>query len=111
MQISPAVLNWDVLGQAEVLVALRMTNPRDVAAIDTWIRLHADPDQAAQLKHSLPALPVGTAWIWSPGWLERLARVKIRARRTFDSSATPKPGVVVRRPTTPASTSPGCSPS
>ncbi len=30
----PAVLNKDILAQAEVLIALRMTGPRDVAAID-----------------------------------------------------------------------------
>lgn len=94
----PAVLNKDVLGQAEVLIALRMTNPRDVGAIDEWIRLHAEPGQAAELRASLPSLPIGTAWVWSPGWLERLDRVQIRQRRTFDSSATPRPGVPVRRP-------------
>ncbi len=38
-------------------------------------------------------LPVGTAWIWSPSWLQILQQVKIRARRTFDSSATPRPGI------------------
>lgn len=88
----PAVLNKDVLTQAEVLVALRMTGVRDVAAIDEWVRLHADEDQAAEVKASLPSLPVGTAWVWSPGWLGLLQRVAVRTARTFDSSATPKPG-------------------
>lgn len=88
----PAVLNKDVLTQAEVLIALRMTGVRDVAAIDEWVRLHADEDQAAEVKRSLPSLPVGTAWVWSPGWLGILERVEVRRRRTFDSSATPKPG-------------------
>lgn len=93
----PAVLNKDVLTQAEVLIALRMTGPRDVAAIDEWVRLHADEDQAAAVKASLPSLPVGTAWVWSPGWLGLLQRVAVRRARTFDSSATPAPGQV--RPT------------
>jgi len=88
----PAVLNKDVLTQAEVLIALRMTGPRDVAAIDEWVRLHAEEDQAMQVKRSLPSLPVGTAWVWSPGWLGLLQRVAVRARATFDSSATPKAG-------------------
>ncbi len=88
----PAVLNKDVLTQAEVLIALRMTGPRDVAAIDEWVRLHAEEDQATELKRSLPSLPVGTAWVWSPGWLGLLQRVAVRARATFDSSATPKAG-------------------
>ena len=96
----PAVLNKDVLTQAEVLIALRMTGPRDVAAIDDWVRLHADDEQAAEVKASLPSLPVGTAWVWSPGWLGVLQRVDVRRARTFDSSATPRPGeerVVPRR--------------
>lgn len=88
----PAVLNKDVLSQASVLVALRMGGTHDVAAIDEWIRLHADESEARELKASLPSLPVGTAWIWSPGWLGVLRKVQIRRRETFDSSATPKVG-------------------
>lgn len=94
----PASLNKDVLTQAEVLITLGMTGPRDVAAIDEWVRLHADEDQAREVKASLPSLPVGSAWVWSPGWLDVLQRVQIRARRTFDSSATPKPGEQRRAP-------------
>lgn len=88
----PAVLNKDVLTQCEVLIALRMNGPRDVAAIDEWVRLHADDEEAKALKASLPSLPVGTAWVWSPGWLQILQKVQIRRAETFDSSATPKPG-------------------
>ncbi len=88
----PATLNKDVLTQAEVLVALGMTGVRDVAAIDEWVRLHADEDEAKAVKASLPTLQVGEAWFWSPGWLSILQRVKVRRRQTFDSSATPKPG-------------------
>lgn len=88
----PAVLNKDVLSQASVLVALRMSGTHDVAAIDEWVRLHADETDARELKKSLPSLPVGTAWIWSPGWLGVLVKVRIRRRETFDSSATPKVG-------------------
>ena len=88
----PAVLHKDVLTQCEVLIALRMTGPRDVAAIDEWVRLHADEEVARTLKASLPSLPIGTAWVWSPGWLSVLKQIKVRKRETFDSSATPKVG-------------------
>jgi len=94
----PAVLHNDVRTQAEVLIAMGMTGVRDVAAIDEWVRLHADEDQAVELKRSLPSLPQGTAWVWSPSWLSILQRVKIRQRTTFDSSATPKPGQKRRTP-------------
>lgn len=89
----PAVLHKDLLSQAEVLIALGLTGPRDVAAIDEWVRLHADEDQARQVKQTLASLPVGTAWVWSPAWLGILEKVQIRPRDTFDSSATPQPGV------------------
>ena len=88
----PAVLHTDIRSQAEVLIALRLIGTHDVAAIDEWVRLHATDEEAREVKASLPSLPVGTAWVWSPGWLEILARVRIRQRLTFDSSATPKVG-------------------
>jgi len=88
----PAVLNKDVLSQASVLVALRMAGKNDVAAIDEWVRLHANEDEAKELKASLPSLPVGTAWLWSPGWLSVIRKIHVRKRLTFDSSATPKVG-------------------
>lgn len=88
----PAVLHTDIRSQAEVLIALRLIGTHDVAAIDEWVRLHATDEEARAVKASLPSLPVGTAWVWSPGWLELLAKVKIRQRLTFDSSATPKVG-------------------
>jgi hypothetical protein len=88
----PAVLNADIRSQSEVLFAMRLTGKLDIAAIDDWIRAHADEDQARDLKASLPKLPVGTAWVWSPGWLDLLVKIQIRERRTFDSSATPKVG-------------------
>ncbi|GEL46613.1 hypothetical protein CHO01_17290 [Cellulomonas hominis] len=94
----PAVLNKDVLTQAEVLIALRLTGARDRAAINEWIEAHSGPEEAKTVISTLAGLPVGTAWIWSPGWLEVLAKVAIRAPRTFDSSATPKPGVAVSAP-------------
>lgn len=95
----PAVLHTDIRSQAEVLIALRLIGTHDVAAIDEWVRLHASDEEARELKASLPSLPVGTAWVWSPGWLEILVKVKIRPRLTFDSSATPKVGqqVIVPR--------------
>lgn len=42
---------------------------------------------------SLASLPVGTAWVLEPGAEPALfQQVKVRTRRTFNSSATPKPG-------------------
>jgi hypothetical protein len=95
----PAVLNKDVLTQIEVLIALRMTAPQDQAAIDTWVRSHGTPEQREELMRSLPSLPIGDAWLWSPGWLDRFVRIHVRQRETFDSSATPKVGERIVAPT------------
>lgn len=94
----PAVLNKDVLTQIEVLIAHGLTGPRDVAAIDEWVRLHADETEARKVKGTLASLPVGTAWVWSPSWLGILEKVAVRPRKTFDSSATPKVGVTTVLP-------------
>ena len=93
-----AVLNKDVLTQAEVLVALRTIAPQDRSAIDEWIKVHGTPEQREELMQSLPSLPVGTAWFWSPGWLDIFTRVKVRLRETYDSSATPKVGQKLKPP-------------
>lgn len=84
-----AVLNKDILSQADVLIAMRTTSPHDVAAIKLWISAHADDELG--VVESLPSLETGDAWVWNPerGLLER---VRIRRRSTFDSSATPKAG-------------------
>jgi hypothetical protein len=90
-----AVLNKNVLTQAEVLVLLRTIGPQDLAALDAWIDLHGTPEQRRTLMGSLPSLPVGEAWIWSPGWPSGAGifqRGRITHIETFDSGATPKPG-------------------
>jgi hypothetical protein len=87
-----AVLNKNVLTQCEVLIALRTIAPQDRDAINAWIEVHGTPEQQKELMDSLPSLPIGTAWFWSPGWLDVFKQVHIRERETFDSSATPKVG-------------------
>lgn len=93
-----AVLNKNVLTQVEVMVALRTIAPQDRAALDAWVQVHGTPAERQALMDSLPSLPIGTAWFWSPGWLSIFQKVKVRARRTFDSSATPKVGQKIIAP-------------
>lgn len=88
-----AVINKDVLTQVEVLISLRVVSPQDRNAVDEWVKVHMnDPHERDAFLASLPSLPIGEAWFWSPGWLEIFKRVKVRQRKTFDSSATPKVG-------------------
>jgi hypothetical protein len=90
-----AVLNKNVLTQAEVLICLRTISPQDLAALEAWIDVHGSADQRRTLLESLPSLPIGDAWVWSPGWpTERglFQRVHVLPIATFDSGATPRAG-------------------
>lgn len=91
-----AVLNKNVLTQAQILIVLRTIAPQDLAAMDAWIDVHGEPHQRKTLMESLPSLPIGDAWFWSPGWptIDGIfKRVHVLPIDTFDSGASPKPGV------------------
>jgi hypothetical protein len=90
-----AVLNKNVLTQAQMLIVLRTIAPQDLAAMKAWIEVHGEPDKQKILMESLPSLPVGDAWFWSPGWPTAdgvFKRAHVYPITTFDSAATPKPG-------------------
>jgi hypothetical protein len=90
-----AVLNKNVLTQSEVLVAMRTIAPQDLDAMNAWIDVHGSVQERKVLMESLPSLPVGVAWFWSPGWPTEdgiFKRVHVSPIETFDSGATPKPG-------------------
>ena len=90
-----AVLNKNVLTQVQMLVALRTIAPQDLAAMNAWIDVHGTKEQRDILMESLPSLPVGDAWFWSPGWPTEsgiFKRGHTLPIETFDSGATPKPG-------------------
>lgn len=87
-----AVLSKDVLTQADMLVVMRTTGPHDLRAIREWIDSRGD-ERGAGVLESLPALATGEGWIWNPEH-DILTRVQFRARKTFDSSRTPRAGEV-----------------
>lgn len=81
-----ASINKDVLTQTETLFVFRTTSPQDRKAIEGWLEFHG---QSKEVLESLPALKNGECWVWSPHWLGKLERVKVRMRQTYDSGATP----------------------
>jgi hypothetical protein len=90
-------------------VALRTIAPQDLAAMKAWIDVHGTEEQKRTLMDSLPSLPVGDAWFWSPGWPTTTASSSActcwRSRRST-RGATPKPGEKRREPKrSPTSTS------
>lgn len=94
-----AVLAKDVLTQSEVLVCHQTNGPQDAAALRAWIEQHDDGGHQKEFLASLPTLEKGEAWVWSPGSLGLFQRVKVRRRKTFDSSFTPALGAAKLSPT------------
>lgn len=86
-----AVVNKNVLEQIQMLLALRTSGRIDRKAILDYVKAEGTPEQVAELTASLASLALGEAWVWEPAE-DVFARVQIRERRTFNSSATPKAG-------------------
>jgi hypothetical protein len=79
---------------------MQTTGPQDLDAIREWVKHHGTSEECAEIIAALPKLQQGEGFIYSPGWLQVLKRVKVRPRETFDSSRTPKPGEVRSKPKT-----------
>jgi hypothetical protein len=93
-----ATVNKDVLAMLEMMVVHRTTSPQDRKALREWIVAHDTENHEKEFLDSLASLKQGEAWFWSPGWLDLFEKVQVRARKTFDSSRTPRAGEVIVTP-------------
>jgi uncharacterized protein len=87
----PAVVHKDVLSQADILIAMKLTASQDRDAIGAWIEGQADRTEGKRILGDLPRLQRGEGYLWAPG-RGLLDRVRFPEIRTFDSSRTPKRG-------------------
>ena len=80
-----ATLNKDLLTQIDVLVAFRSVGPQDRRAFSDWVEVHNEENDEHfnEFMRSVPGLKTGTAWVWSPEFLEKFELVRFRARETF----------------------------
>jgi hypothetical protein len=88
----PAVVHTNIRNNVDLLTCLRVTGVQDFKALREWTNINATAEQAKEFLEKVPTLPDGEAFFWSPSWLKIFERAKIRQKRTFDSSRTPKPG-------------------
>jgi hypothetical protein len=88
----PASINKGVLSQVSTLVCHRLAAAHDRKAIDDWVTAQADPISQQRMMAELAKMPAGTAWVWSPSWLDLFERLDINMPSTFDSFETPKAG-------------------
>jgi hypothetical protein len=87
----PAVINKDVLSQADGLIAFKLTSSQDRKALGAWIEGQADADQGKEILASLPTMQRGQGVVWIPG-RGVLATATFPQKITFDSSRTPGRG-------------------
>lgn len=92
-----ARLKKSVAELADAMLAFRTVGPRSIDAVMNWLGEHIPKTHVRELVEQLRQIAVGTALVVSPGWLRFEGVVAIRARETFDSSETPKPGQQSRR--------------
>lgn len=87
----PQAVNKDVLNLTEVLCAFQLAGPQERKAIAGWVQEKGAAGRD-ELGDELPSLPVGTAMVWSPQWLQHFGKHKLLPKKTYDASATPKAG-------------------
>ena len=78
-----ATINKDVLTQLDTLLAFRNVSPQDRKALKEWVEYHSAEGDFEAFMKSLPSLPTGEGWIWSPEFMGIFEKIKIRERETF----------------------------
>lgn len=78
-----ATINKDVLTQLDTLLAFQNTSPQDRKALKDWVEHHSAEGDFEKFMASLPSLPKGKGWIWSPEFMGVFERIEIRKRTTF----------------------------
>lgn len=86
----PQSVTKEALTQVECLVVLQVNGVPEKKALREWI---VEKGADTKLLEELPFLPQGTAYIWSPQWLEHFGKHAIKQKWTYDAGATPKVGV------------------
>lgn len=87
----PQSVSKEALNQAEVLLAFQLIGAHERDAIKKWVDYHGSSSDLATLNVQKP----GEAVVWAP-WLDKPGVYRVHAKKTFDSSATPKAGASTR---------------
>lgn len=93
----PATVDKDVLSQCENLLVLRTVGAHDRKALHEWVGEKQAGDAARLDFPAISSLPSGTAYFWSPSWLQQFERIQVRERTTFHPGATRKVGSALVR--------------
>ena len=83
------MVHKDVLSQADILVAMKLTSSQDRDAVGGWIEGQADRAEGKRILADLPRLSRGEGVCLGALGRAVLARVAFPLIRTYDSSRTP----------------------
>lgn len=86
----PARLHKDVLSQFDTMAVLGLPGLHDRRAVRDW--MEGVITDAREVYNTLPTLPVGEAWVWTPQQ-QKLVREKFPVISTYDTSATPSQAI------------------
>lgn len=92
---STSVIDKKVVGQSDLIIAMRVTSPTDQAPILDWLKAGIGKERALEIVGTLASFKTGEAWFYSPEWLGIVERHRILPCDTFDSSKTPEVGEVI----------------
>jgi len=84
-----ATVTKNVTEQVEAMFWHAQIGSNDRRAVKDWIEGNGDPARTKAIMDTMASLDVGEAWLYSPGWLGLLERVRIKTPKTLNSSATP----------------------
>ena len=84
-----AVIAKNVLSQIDSLWLLNMVAPRDLLAVEEWLKHGVTESQRVECVNQIPRLQPGTAYFLQTGVSPKFRRFKVRRKKTFDSSKTP----------------------
>jgi len=86
----PAVVNKDVLSQADLQIFLQIGGPQDLKAVKDMLSHDVDKKEIESILKRIKHLGIGEALFYSPDPEETIRTfVKIRERTTFHAGATP----------------------
>lgn len=86
----PQEISKKALNQVECVLAFQLTGAHERKALEYWL---SDKGIDTKLAQTLPTLPIGVPFLWSPQWL-KVAEVTRRVLpiESADTSQTPKVG-------------------
>jgi hypothetical protein len=87
----PAAVNKMILSQTHQMFLLKSGAPHDLEATAKWFSSDVSQEQVEECLRALTVLQIGTAYYACNGANFRFGKFKVKKRRTFDSSYSPKP--------------------